>query len=131
MILKSFMINMDQTFGKKYKLCGKTSLDTLFDQVETVQIFPIKLVFRRLQISSEQKFVFIVPKKIVRAAHERNYLKRCMREIVRKNKAIFTTEKTGVNVGIMYQQPHPLPYKKMEQKLVQVLSMFANKLSHD
>jgi len=131
MISKKFPISMDQTFGKEYKLQGKTTLDVLFNQGEAVKFFPIKLIFRRIETSPQQKFLFVVPKKLVRSAHDRNYLKRCMREIVRKNKAIFTRENTGLHIGILYQQQQRLPFKQLEQKLVKALSLFANKLTHD
>jgi ribonuclease P protein component len=68
---------------------------------------------------------------MIRKAHDRNYLKRCMREIVRKNKAIFTEQETGVHVGILYLQQQRLPYKQLEQKLVNALSIFVNKLKND
>lgn len=122
---------MDQTFGKEYKLCGKTSIDALFQEGKTIKSFPIKLIFRKVEMHAEQKFLFVVPKKMIRKAHDRNYLKRCMREIVRKNKAIFTEQETSVHVGILYLQQQRLPYKQLEQKLVNALSMFANKLKND
>ncbi|MFM7466658.1 MAG: ribonuclease P protein component, partial [Crocinitomicaceae bacterium] len=104
---------MDQTFGKEYKLCGKTSIDTLFQEGKTIKSFPIKLIFRKVEMHAEQKFLFVVPKKMIREAHDRNYLKRCMREIVRKNKAIFTEQETSVHVGILYLQQQRLPYKQL------------------
>ncbi|MFM8241472.1 MAG: ribonuclease P protein component [Crocinitomicaceae bacterium] len=122
---------MDQTFGKEFKLCGKTSIDALFQEGKTIKSFPIKLIFRKVEMRAEQKFLFVVPKKMIRKAHDRNYLKRCMREIVRKNKAIFTEQETSVHVGILYLQQQRLPYKQLEQKLVNALSMFANKLKND
>ena len=122
---------MDQTFGKEFKLCGKTSIDALFQEGKTIKSFPIKLIFRKVEMNAEQKFLFVVPKKMIRKAHDRNYLKRCMREIVRKNKAIFTEQETSVHVGILYLQQQRLPYKQLEQKLVNALSMFANKLKND
>lgn len=122
---------MDQTFGKEFKLCGKTSIDALFQEGKTIKSFPIKLIFRKVEVHTEQKFLFVVPKKMIRKAHDRNYLKRCMREIVRKNKAIFTEQETSVHVGILYLQQQRLPYKQLEQKLVNALSMFANKLKND
>ncbi len=122
---------MDQTFGKEFKLCGKTSIDALFQEGKTIKSFPIKLIFRKVEVHTEQKFLFVVPKKMIRKAHDRNYLKRCMREIVRKNKAIFTGQETGVHVGILYLQQQRLPYKQLEQKLVNALSIFVNKLKYD
>ncbi|MFM7300987.1 MAG: ribonuclease P protein component [Crocinitomicaceae bacterium] len=122
---------MDQTFGKEFKLCGKTRIDALFQEGKTIKSFPIKLIFRKVEMHAEQKFLFVVPKKMIREAHDRNYLKRCMREIVRKNKAIFTEQETSVHVGILYLQQQRLPYKQLEQKLVNALSMFANKLKND
>ncbi|MFM7757962.1 MAG: ribonuclease P protein component [Crocinitomicaceae bacterium] len=122
---------MDQTFGKEYKLCGKTSIDALFQEGKTIKSFPIKLIFRKVEMHAEQKFLFVVPKKMIREAHDRNYLKRCMREIVRKNKTIFTEQETSVHVGILYLQQQRLPYKQLEQKLVNALSLFANKLKNE
>ena len=122
---------MDQTFGKEFKLCGKTNIDALFQEGKTIKSFPIKLIFRKLEVHTEQKFLFVVPKKMIRKAHDRNYLKRCMREIVRKNKAIFTVQETGVHIGILYLQQQRLPYKQLEQKLVNALSIFVNKLKND
>lgn len=114
---------MDQTFGKEYKLCGKTSIDSLFADGKSIKAFPIKLIYRKTETNNERKFLFVVPKKIIRKAHDRNYLKRCMREIVRKNKAIFIGEE-GIHLAIMYQQQLRIPYKQLEQKLVTALSLF-------
>lgn len=122
---------MDQTFGKEYKLCGKTTIDSLFSEGSIVKSFPFKLIFRFVDTSPELKFLFVVPKKLIRKAHDRNYLKRCMREIIRKNKVTFTESNTGIHIAILYQQQQRLPYKQLEQKLMKAISAFAKNITND
>jgi len=77
-------------FYKEERLCSKKQIDYLFRTGKSEMLHPIKLMFT--ETSTDQKFpvkaMFVVPKKNFRKAHDRNKLKRRMKEAYRLNKQV-------------------------------------------
>ena len=79
---------MNQRFPSSEKLKSKILIDRLFSEGKSVHIFPVKLIYlpvKDLQLASNKAGVS-VPKRSFKRAVDRNYLKRIMREVYRKNK---------------------------------------------
>lgn len=79
----------DFSFGKEFKICSKKKIDLLFEKGKTFKSFPFVLHF--LESDFEEKvpfqFVFSAPKRSFKRAHDRNYIKRLFREVVRHRKS--------------------------------------------
>lgn len=85
------------TFGKKYKLCSKILISSLFESGTSIRVFPFNCWYRELssdeyKIEKPFQIAIAVPKKKFKSAVARNRIKRQIREGVRLNKA--SLEKT-------------------------------------
>jgi ribonuclease P protein component len=73
-----------------------------------------------------------VPKRQFKKAHDRNYVKRCIREILRKNKDLIQNRQQPDNnkivLSVVYNYNQLTTFVEMEQKLVKALQMLSSKL---
>lgn len=124
---------MDQSFGKEYKLCSQILIDNLFQEGKRLRFDPFSLVFLtgKYDFKSPFQVLISVPKKKFKKAHDRNYVKRCIREILRKNKVFLdhqhSTEKK-ILLAVVYNFNQHLTFVEMEQKLVTALEKLNTKL---
>ena len=81
---------MNQKFPKAEKLKGKTLIDGLFQNGQSVTLFPIRLYYMPIEDSAITTFKtgVSVPKRNFKLAVHRNRIKRLMREVFRKNKQL-------------------------------------------
>src|SRR5690606_30415451 len=81
---------MNESFGKEYKLCSKKIMEALFQSGKKIHSFPFLAVFSFEPLDTPTPFqiTISVPKRSFRKAHERNRIKRLLRETVRKNKQV-------------------------------------------
>lgn len=81
--------NLDQSFGKSYKLCSKKKIDETYRSGVVVKSFPF--FSKCLFLPSEKpnfQVVFVVAKKKFKLATTRNRIRRYIRESVRLEKQI-------------------------------------------
>lgn len=75
-------------FGKAYKLCSRKTIDRLFKEGKQLRAFPLTVYY--LETESAEKVPFQVvlsaPKRQFKRAHDRNYVKRLMKEVLRREK---------------------------------------------
>lgn len=137
MILRIFVMKtsrMDQKFGKDYKLCSKKAIDSLFEEKNTTKQYPFVFNYRVMELGTEKSFQIVIsaPKRIFRKAHERNRIKRLMRELIRKKKLILEDylkeEKIQVALFLVYTASEELKYQVLEQKMEQLLNKLVNDL---
>lgn len=125
---------MDQSFGKEYKLCSKILIDKLFQEGKRYRNFPFSISYLHDQFSFEAPFQVLisVPKRQFKKAHDRNYVKRCIREILRKNKDLIQNRQQPDNnkivLSVVYNYNQLTTFVEMEQKLVKALQMLSSKL---
>jgi len=82
---------MDERFGKDYKLCSHSLIEEVFKQGKSVKSYPIKLIYLKTDKLTDSKHFQIaisVPKRNFKSAVDRNYIKRMLREVIRKNKLL-------------------------------------------
>lgn len=81
---------MNQCFGKGYKLCSQKVMDDLFKTGNKTNLFPFSLVHKLEVLNTKAAFqvTISVPKRNFKKAHDRNRIKRLIREAIRKNKLI-------------------------------------------
>jgi ribonuclease P protein component len=125
---------MDQSFGKEYKLCSKILIDKLFQEGKRLRFDPFSLVYLSMEFDFKAPFQVLisVPKKQFKRAHDRNYVKRRIREILRKNKLFLDLQQAGNNkilLAVVYNFNQQLTFAEMEQKLVAALEKLSTKLT--
>lgn len=128
----------DNSFGKDYKLCSKRVIDELFVSGETLKQYPLRLLFLIDPIHSSDKTTFqiviSVPKKKIRKAHDRNKIKRMLRELVRNNKHELehqlTNEQVKLALFLIYSDSTELDYSIMEKKFKKLIQQLQNKITH-
>ncbi len=79
---------MDYTFGKEYKLCSQTVIDSLFESGEQFKAYPFIVRFLETELRTDKPFQLVIsaPKRIFRFAHQRNRAKRICKEAIRHHK---------------------------------------------
>ena len=76
------------TFKKEERLCSQKIIGEMFLSGSSFLCYPLKVIWKDevLQTSYPAQVVFSVPKRLFKRAHDRNLLKRRMRESYRHQK---------------------------------------------
>lgn len=128
---------MDFSFGKEYKLCSHNLIDSLFKEGKKVKEYPITIIYSpvELAISTSFQILISVPKRLFKKAHDRNYIKRCIREVVRKNKQELETQlETGnkkLIFAVVYTSKEQMAFSELEQKLVRAIGKLTLQINHN
>jgi ribonuclease P protein component len=113
-------------FGKKYRMHLKDEIDLLFQQGRKVYFFPIlSHVYQQPSESPQFSVLISVPKKKIRKAHDRNRIKRMVRECLRRNKEPLvkkTTEEGCVlHISIVYLSNEIAEFPQVESQIKQII----------
>lgn len=128
---------MDERFGKAYKLCSRKTIESVFKQGRSVRVYPYVVYFQENELPEGQPFqlVFSAPKKIFRLAHERNRIKRLMREAFRKKKVILEEalgrDRKQLALFVIYTAKEELPLQKLMARTEQLLTRITQELQHE
>jgi ribonuclease P protein component len=124
------------TFSKTEILRGKTSVDLLFAKGKKLHLKPIRMVYRVNQDQPEfpARALFVVPKSLFKKAHDRNRLRRRMRESYRLYKNDFYRDLhsalTGqsVDLAFLYTDKTESAYGTVDAILKKLLNDLIGKL---
>ena len=126
---------MDQTFGKEYKLCSQKKIESLFKTGKSVKKFPLIVHFQEVEeetLSKPFQIVISAPKRIYRKAHDRNRIKRLMREAVRKNKNILESyllpKNKNIILFLVYTNKEEIPLHVLMKKTEQLFNLVIQKI---
>ena len=128
---------MDQTFGKEYKLCSQKKIESLFKTGNTVKKFPLIVHFQEVEETLSKPFQIVIsaPKRIYRKAHDRNRIKRLMREAVRKNKTILESylipKNQNITLFLVYTNKEEIPIDVLLKKTEQLFNLVIQKIDQD
>lgn len=126
---------MDQTFGKAYKLCSQKAIEAIFEDKKSVRQFPFVLNYQFMELPTDKSFQVVIsaPKRLFRKAHDRNRIKRLMKEVFRKNKLILeshlTTNNQQLALFLVYTSKEELSYELLLGKMEKLLSKLTNELN--
>ncbi len=115
------------TFTKAERLCSKKLITKLFEEGSHFFEHPLKVIYLEAERISTYpvQILFSVPKKSFPKAHDRNRVKRLLREAYRRNKRILyealDAQKRSLAVVIIYTSKTIVSFKEVEDKMKQVL----------
>jgi ribonuclease P protein component len=116
------------TFKKNERLCSRKQIEVLFGKGLSMNAYPIKLVFMDAGVDAQfpSQAMFVVPKRNFKKAHDRNKLKRRMRESFRLNKhnlyEYLNNENKKLVFSFIYTSKKPEMYSQINlavEKLLQ------------
>lgn len=132
---------MNETFGKEYKLCSQKRIKDVFVNGNKLFQFPFGLhykltEFRSMPDDTQKKAAFqitiSVPKRNFKKAHDRNRIKRLIREAVRKNKLIleepFIKQNKSVALFLIYKHNKELDFASINQKTETIFNLLKQKI---
>ncbi|MEJ6589426.1 MAG: ribonuclease P protein component [Crocinitomicaceae bacterium] len=112
---------MDHSFPKELRLTHKKDIDHLFEKGQRLKSHPFVILYEDItpKRGIPFKLLISVPKRNFKRAVDRNYLKRCIREIVRRNKELLTKgdDKT-LCIAILYSFKTKLEFSRLEEGLL-------------
>jgi ribonuclease P protein component len=117
------------TFSKHERLTGKTSIDQLFNEGKSFNLFPFRVFYNIADHPAEPavRLLIAIPKKKVKHAVDRNRLRRLVREAYRLNKPGFVsfleTKSIHLHVALIYTgESVDLPYGEVFLKITACLA---------
>lgn len=128
---------MDYRFGKKYKLCSEKQIQLVFDSKKSVKSYPLLVNYADLTVKTNAPFQITVsaPKRNFKKAHDRNRIKRQVRESIRQNKLILETflieNNKQVALFMIYTAREEIPFETLQKKMKQILNQIIQELSND
>ena len=131
--------HIDESLPKAFKLCSLKKIEELFAHGSLIKVFPLRVLFLIENLENESSIeapfqvLFSAPKRRFKRAHDRNYIKRLMREVLRKNKGVLIeqlqTQNKKLVFSLTYVSDERPSYQLLEQKLCKVLDQLIKELN--
>ena len=124
------------SFTKEERLCSKKHIDALFKEGQSLMAFPFRAAIQWVDWENEQccKVVMVVSKRNFKKAHDRNRIKRQMRELWRHHKEhwykLLAKHSRSCHLGLIYigkELPDFSELQKGTNKLLKELEKHAGK----
>ena len=122
------------SLNKSERLCGKLSTTELFLNGSSINDDSFRIIFLAQAYTREVYFKsqFIVPKRHVSRAVDRNFIKRQIREALRKNKTMLIDflqkNRKQLNFAIIYQISEIQETSLIEEKIKSLIIRLIKKL---
>ena len=136
--LTNALLHTDQSLPKAHKLCSLKKIEQLFKEGRLIKAYPLRLSFLLENADSASgdmpfQVLFAAPKRRFKYAHDRNYIKRLMREVLRKHKAPLLASLLNHNKKLVFsltfvgdERPN---YQLLEQKLCKALDQLLKEIN--
>lgn len=113
---------MNFRLPKSERLHSVKLIEELFSEGSSFFLYPFKVVYKDRAPLEEAgtAVLFSVPKKKLRKAHQRNLVKRRMRESYRLNKHKLTLDRP-ILLGFVYVSQEIMSFSDIQSKMVKIL----------
>jgi len=121
------------TFTKEERLSRRKYINRLFARGKVYHLSSLQLRYLPLTIKevNHHQVVFIVTKKNIKKAHQRNLLKRRLREAYRRNKHLLDSiHPTRLLLAYIYKSKHITSYQHLLSNIIDTLTMLQHHYSH-
>lgn len=110
------------TFSKKDKIKSRDQIQLLFTSGKSMANKPLRVVYYTDKtLEDELKVGVSVSKRYFKRAVDRNYIKRLLREVYRKNQFLIKQSQTKPNLMMFLYQSHKIPnYADLELKMIEL-----------
>ncbi|WP_132779323.1 ribonuclease P protein component [Sphingobacterium alimentarium] len=128
---------MRKTFTKEERLCSKSKIDSLFHGGSSFIIYPFRVVYFVRPVTSSThpvQAILSVSKRRFKRAHDRNRIKRLMREVYRlqKNELLYDEVMKydlNLDLAIQYVGKEELNFELLFTKMNKTLKQLAHAIS--
>lgn len=129
---------MSYKFKKEERLCSHVLIDKLFHNGSSFVVYPFRVVYLPLSLdeapASPVQVIISVSKRRFKHAHDRNSLKRLMREVYRKQKSQILypqvqLQSLNLLLAIQYVAKDIMSYDELNVKLEKALSKLVDEIS--
>lgn len=124
--------NRRYTLSKPERLSWKRYIDLLFKEGQSFTAFPLRVIYLPVEkLPAPVSFLVSVPKKNIRKAVGRNYIKRQVREAYRVRKYELTDALAESNrsllLAFLYLDKEIRPFADMEKAMTKVVQLLRDK----
>lgn len=122
------------TFRKEEKLCSQKIIGEIFLSGTSFLCYPLKVVWKDevLPTSYPAQVMFSVPKRLFKRAHDRNLLKRQLREVYRCRKLdlyqLLELNDRKIALMIVYIAKEKLEFSLLEDAMTKIIMKLKKKL---
>jgi ribonuclease P protein component len=115
------------TFSKQERLCSKNLIEDLFKKGSSVSAYPVRFIFLTAGLTGNYpaQTMFVVPKKKFKRAHDRNLIRRRMKEAFRLNKHVLYDKLNGagrrIALAVIYTAAKEEKYPVIEKSIVSAI----------
>jgi ribonuclease P protein component len=126
---------MNERFGKSYKLCSQKLISEIFEKKKSIRCYPFIVHLAVLELPESIPFQVTIsaPKRTFKKAHDRNRIKRLMREAIRKNKLILEPylieSKLQLALFVIYTAKEELDHTTLNKKTQQLFKQLIDEIS--
>jgi ribonuclease P protein component len=124
------MLKPKYTFEKSERMVLKKAIETLYQEGETLFVYPLKVRYLFIDNNSENilaKVLISVPKKNFKKAVHRNRIKRLIREAYRLNKHNLTLfSNKHLNIHFHYVSKSILSFDHIQSSMIQILNQLSS-----
>lgn len=125
---------MEQRLGKKYKLCSRKRIQSVFSDGKNIRVFPYSCMFNKVTTQDSIPFQVVIsaPKRMFKKAHDRNYIKRITKEVIRKNKlplvSFLENHQIQIDLFIVYTTKDVLDLNRLNSAIHKLFKLLVHEL---
>ena len=114
---------MEHSYPREEKLKGRTLIDSLFREGQSLAQYPLRLVFVEVPTQDVPLRMGVsVSKRYFKRANRRNYIKRILRECYRLNKHRLYVPSKKFACMLIYQSNQEPSYHELEAKVIKLFA---------